>query len=90
MAVELRLCEKSRRLAENLVGAPQFLDFALELLEALTFLRRQAKSLAGVSLDLSLPVPQRLVVHLNFAAIEPIAAHCDSYCQALSKTIRTA
>src|SRR5690606_9999501 len=37
-AVELRLCEICRRLAENLVGPTQITVFALELLEPLTLL----------------------------------------------------
>ena len=43
-AVELRLCEKRVGQLQDLVGAAQLLDFALEILEALCFGRGDAST----------------------------------------------
>src|SRR5262245_24350249 len=58
--VELRLGEKSRRLAQDLVGPLQLADLAFEFLEAITFRTRQSGALSLVALRLPNPFTQGL------------------------------
>src|SRR4029453_16798981 len=58
--VELRLGEKRGRLPENLIGALQFDILAFQVLQALTLVGRQPRSLARVTLGLSNPPSQGL------------------------------
>ena len=91
-AVELRLGEKSRCLAQDLVRPPQLANLALQLLEPLTLARQSLPVTpdpdharpAAPSCAASPPcIP-------SSAAIEPIAAHCESCSCSCSKTSRTA
>src|SRR5262245_2482192 len=59
-AVELRLGEKSRRLAQDLVGAFQLQVLAFELLEAFSFRTRQPGAFALVTFGLPYPFTQGL------------------------------
>src|SRR5262249_9206482 len=59
-AVELRLGEIRRRLAQDLVGALELTILALQFLHPLALGRRQPRPLARVTLGISHPAPQRL------------------------------
>ena len=52
--------EKRARQLQNLIGLAQFLDLALQRLEALAFLSRHAIAQAGIDLVLAHPFVQRL------------------------------
>ena len=74
---QLRLREKRRRLAEDLVRALQFEVVAFELLQALAFVGRQARPLAAIALGLAHPASERLDATSSFSPTDRIAAHCD-------------
>jgi hypothetical protein len=59
MVVELRLCEIRESFLQNLIRAAQLEDFTLELLRGLTYVGRQAGTLAGIPFGQAYPPPQR-------------------------------
>lgn len=62
MTVE-RSREENRRILQNSVRSTQVLDFAFELLEARSLVRRKSWARAGVDLGLSNPRPERFRRH---------------------------
>ena len=78
-AVELRLGEIRGRQSQDLVGARSSQIFALELLEPLPLIGRQARARPCITLGLPDPLPQASPrVQPIFSAIESMAAHCES------------
>ena len=62
----------------SLDGALQFQILALQLLEPLTLVGPDTRALTRVALCLSHPAANDSAVQLIFAAIDSIAAHCES------------
>jgi hypothetical protein len=90
MAVELRRCEKRRRLAQNLIRPAQLAHFTLQRLDAILLGSRWPRPEAGVALRLADPPPQRLLRAPELRAIAVIAAPCDEYWGVCSCTNRIA
>lgn len=88
-AVELRLGENSARKLQDLFGAAQFLDLALELLDTLRLRARDPWASALIRLCPAHP-PTRVPAQPIFPAIDLIAAHWKSWSPRCSRTIRTA
>ena len=86
-AVERRRSEIRRRLAQDLVGSPQHPHLALEVLDALPFVRRRPRSLAAVARTHFRSVS---AVQPSFAAMAQMAAHSDGCSPRASRTRRTA
>jgi hypothetical protein len=69
-----------RGLAQDLVGLAQFADLAFKFLDPLLLLRAQARALPRIGLVPAYPAPQRLRGAADLAAMDTMAAHCDSCC----------
>jgi hypothetical protein len=78
-AVELRLCKKSRCLTQNLITALQLTILPLQLLEPLAFRAGHAGASAWSRSAWRTNLRSVSAVQPIFAAIEPNAAHCESY-----------
>jgi hypothetical protein len=90
VAAELRLGEKSTRQAQDLVCLAQFAHFSLERLDAFFFGSSWPWTLTGITLLLRTQRRSVSGVQPILAAIDVIAAHCDSYWLPASLTMRTA
>ena len=88
-AVELRR-EESRGRLQDLVGAAQLPDLALQLGDPLALVGGHARPRPAVDLGLADPLAQRLRGHPELLSDRQIAAHCEPYSSCCSNTIRTA